>query len=110
MNAGQKDQWVEIQYRAKDPDQVGQNQGDWREKFKCWARAKPMRPRDVFAAGQVQQVFDVAFTIDWRSDVTGSMRVLWNGVPHEIVGQPVNVDGRCVDLELMTVAGLVAGR
>lgn len=110
IGAGRKDQEVELQSRSRSIGAVGQNEGAWSTYATVWARARTARPRDVLAAGQLQQVFDVVFTIDWRADVTGSHRVLWNGVPHEIIGQPGDPDGRRVHLELMTVAGLASGR
>ena len=50
------------------------------------------------------------FRIRYRADVTGAMRVVWRGEPHDIVGPPINVEGRREYLELMTVQGTRDGR
>jgi SPP1 family predicted phage head-tail adaptor len=111
LAAGPMDQRVQIQQRLNSTqNELGENTTPWTTLATVWASAEPLRGREYFAAGQQQQVLDVRFVIRYRSDVNGTMRIVWRGQPHDIVGQPINVDGRREKLELMTVAGVRDGR
>jgi len=46
----------------------------------------------------------------WRDGVTGAMRVLWRGVPHALVAEPVDVDAGRHTLELLCSAGIRDGQ
>lgn len=110
LAAGDLRERVSIEQRAESLDGIGENQGAWSTLATVWANAEPLRGREYFAAGQQQQTVDVRFRIRYRADVTGLMRVVWRGVPHDIVGPPINVEGRREYLELMTVQGQRDGR
>ena len=47
--------------------------------------------------------------IRYRAGVTAAMRVLWRGVPHAIVADPVDVNGGRHTLELLCSAGIRDG-
>lgn len=110
LAAGDLRERVTIQQRAVSLDSIGENVGAWSELATVWASAEPLRGREYFAAGQQQQTVDVRFRIRYRADVTGSMRIVWRDVPHDVVGPPINVEGRREFLELMTVQGQRDGR
>lgn len=106
VSAGELDQRVTLQQRASGQDSLGQASGAWQDVATVWARREPLRGRELFAAGEMQASADVRFTIRWRTAVTASMRVLWNSVPHDIVGEPIDVDSGGHTLELMCATGL----
>jgi len=101
---------VTIQARAAGNDAHGQESPAWTDLATVWAKAEPLRGRDFFAAGQMQSAVSIRFAVRWRADLTGAHRVLWRGVPHEVEGQPIDVDGRRHTLELMCVSGVRDGR
>lgn len=104
--AGYLDQRLTLQQRAAGQDALGDASGAWQTVATVWAHAKPLRGREFFAAGQLQAALDVQFTIRYRADVATTWRVLWRGVPHEIVSPPIDVDGRREYLELMCASGI----
>lgn len=110
LSARDKDQRVTFQARASGHNALNEATGAWGDVVTLWARARPLRGRDFLAAGQAQQTVDVEFGVDYRADLDENMRVLWNGVPHEIVGKPINVDGANHTLLFMCVQGVRDGR
>lgn len=109
LPAGQMDQRITLQSPSASKDALGQRVETWADVATVWARAQPLRGREFFAAGQMQSEAAVKFTVRWRDDVSGRMRVLWRGVPHAIVAEPMDVDGKRVELELMCAAGVRDG-
>jgi SPP1 family predicted phage head-tail adaptor len=109
LNAGALDQRVTIQRRTAGQDARGQALETWADVATVWARVQPRRGRDFFAAAQDQATFDCTVWMRHRTDVLASDRLLWNGQPLDIVGQPVNVGGAGVWTELMCTQGVRAG-
>lgn len=113
LNAGQLDQRITLQVKTLSRNDLGQPVPTWANLATTptvWARARPVRGAENFAAGQLQATADVVFTIRYRSDVTEAMRVLWRGEPHEITAPPVDVNGARVALELYCTKGIRDGR
>lgn len=110
ITAGQLDQRLTLQSRAAGADVLGQPSGAWQTVATVWGKARPLRSRELFAAGQVQNVSDVEFTIRYREDVTATMRVLWRDTPHDITGTPIDVDGQRQWLQLLAASGIRDGR
>lgn len=110
ITAGQLDQRLTLQSRAAGVDVLGQASGAWTTVAEVWGRARPLRSREIFAAGQAQSVADVEFTIRYRTDIGTTWRVLWRGVPHDITGAPIDVDGQRHWLELLATSGVRDGR
>ena len=109
LNAGDLDQRITVQTRAAGVDAHGQASTDWSTAFECWAKAEPLRGREFFAAGQAQSQVDVRFKIRRRTGVVPTMRVLWRGVPHDIVSV-IEPNGAKEALELMCMTGGRDGR
>ena len=109
MPAGQLNQRVTLQRRASGLDAAGQTSTTWSDVATLWANVRPLRGRDLLAAAQQQATFDAKVTIRYRADVLATDRLVWGTQPLEIVGEPINVDGRSVDLELMCTHGVRAG-
>lgn len=107
---GQRNQLITIQAPPTGRDALGQVTGSWTDVAQVWARARPARSREFFAAGTMQAVADVVFGINWQDGITSDMRVLWRNVPHAIVGEPADVDGGRHTLELMCTSGARDGQ
>lgn len=109
MHVGQLDQRLTLQRRNEGVDVLGQPSGGWQTIATVWGKARPLRSRELFAAGSIQNVSDVEFTINYRTDVQSTWRVLWRGVPHDITGQPIDIDGQKVWLQVLAATGLRDG-
>lgn len=104
--AGQRNQRVTIQRPNPAKDARGQRAGGWiNEHVDVWARVRPARGREFFAAGTMQPEAAVVFGLNYLPGLTADMRVLWNTVPHAIVAPPVDVDGGRHTTELYCTAG-----
>ncbi len=112
VNAGELDQFVTLQERDDaGVDSLGQPNGAWVDVFTdIRARADTRPGRDMFAAGQDQATLSTTFRIRYREGVHERMRLLWRGQVYEIVGQPLNVQGANVAIDLVCVAGQKDGR
>lgn len=86
-------------------DAMGRRTGVWNDERTVWGAAWPIRGREWFEAGQVQSDVSVRFRIRWREGVLPSWRVLWRGVAYAIVGEPIDVEGARVALDLMCTSG-----
>lgn len=101
---------IVLQVRAAGLDAHGQESTTWADLATVWAKAEPLRGRDFFAAAQTQLSVSVRFVVMYRSDLVGTMRVLWRGKPYDIQGDPIDVDGRRHSMELMCQSGVRDGR
>ena len=110
INAGLLTQRIDLQSRAAGQDVLGQASGSWSTVATVWARARPLRSRELFAAGTVQNITDVEFTIRWRSDVRSTWRIQWRGQAYEITGEPIDVDGQQQWLEILAASDVRAAR
>ena len=108
-SAGDLDQRITLQQRSTALDALGQATESWVDVATVWASAQPLRGREFFAAGAMQSEASVRFRIRHRAGVTGAMRVLWRGVAHALVAEPIDVDGGRHTLELMAAAGVRDG-
>jgi len=106
INVGRFNQRITVQKPSASVDALGQRVETWTELATVWAQAQPLRGREYFAAGEVNSDAAVRFRLRYRGDVTGAMRVLWRGVAHAIVADPVDVEGGRHTLELMCSAGI----
>lgn len=110
MNAGEFDQRVTLQAPSSSVDGLGHRTETWAPVATVWAKAQPLRGREFFAAGQVQSEAAVRFFIRYRAGLTGAMRVVWRGVAHALVAEPIDANGKRETLELMCSAGIRDGR
>lgn len=113
MTAGRLDQRITLQQRVAAVDAAGQDNYTWAPLAalaEVWASAEPIRGREFFAASGEQAAVDVRFTIRWRGDLDGTMRLVWRGRPYALMAEPIDVQGRREWLELMCVTGVGDGR
>ncbi len=88
---------------------LGERVPAWEDQATVWAEATPVRARDAFAAGKEQLPVDVIFRMRHRT-VGDGWRIDWRGDAYQIVGQPIDVDGRRQTLEIGAVKGVRDGR
>jgi SPP1 family predicted phage head-tail adaptor len=81
----------------------------WELEIEVWAQWLPLRTRDMFAAGQIQPEITGRFRIRRLAGLDSTMRVVWDGVPYQIKGQPVPVPGR-EWMDLNVLAGVADSR
>ena len=98
-------QRVRIERRVKTENSRGEVTYTWETVATVWARAVPLRGRDYFAAAQMQDEVTTRFRIRYRTGLDSSMRVVWKGGFYDIKGQPIEVDGERVWIDLMCKAG-----
>ena len=98
-------QRIRIERRDKSTNSRGEVTYDWVEVVTVWASANPLRGRDYFAAAQTQSEVMTRFRIRYRTGLDSSMRVVWKGGYYDIKGQPIEVDGERVWIDLMCKAG-----
>jgi SPP1 family predicted phage head-tail adaptor len=102
---------VDIEQRTDTVNGLGEGVPTWTVAHSgVWAQMQPVRGREFFAAGQMQTPADVRWRIRWRAGVTANMRIIASGLPYEIVGEPIDVDGARQTLELMCTTGIRDGR
>lgn len=99
------DQRVTVRAPGTTEDALGQRVAGWTDVCTVWAQAQPLRGREFMAASAMQSEAVVRFRLRYRADVTSAMQVVWRGVGHAIVGEPIDVDGGRHTLELMCSAG-----
>jgi SPP1 family predicted phage head-tail adaptor len=109
--AGDLRERITFQTRAAGADNLGKPIGAWGNAIAgVPAKAEPIRGREFFAQGQMQAEVTVRFVIRYRADVTEKMRIVWRGLPYEIVSPPIDTDGAREQLELMCAHGVRDGR
>lgn len=102
---------ITLQDKTEAANALGELVPTWANDVTVYAEATPVRTRDSFAAGKEQLPVDVVFRIRWRTGITaGTHRVMWRSEPHEIHGEPVDVDGRRTTLEISCIKGVRDGR
>lgn len=100
---------IALQAPTVSTNTLGEQVPSWATEATLWAEATPTRARDVFAAGKEQLPVDVVFRVRYRS-IGAGRRILWRSQPYQIVGEPIDVDGRRQTLEIMAVEGVRDGR
>ena len=110
MDPGQLNQRITLQAPGATVDALGQRVETWANVADVWAQVQPLKGREFFAAGAMQSEATVRVRMRWRDGVTGAMRVLWRGVPHALVAEPVDVDAGRHTLELLCSAGIRDGQ
>ena len=102
---------IRIEARATADNSLGEEVGAWEPIHvgSLWAKAEPIRSRELVAADQIQSAGDTRFTIRFRDGVLPSMRVVWRGKPYDIIGEPIDIEARRQWLEMTCTTGLRSG-
>ena len=109
--SGDLNQLIQIQQRDPSINALREQSKGWIDYGNpIWARAMPLRVRDRFSANQINGEIDTVFRVRWRKDITNKMRIVWNGVPYDIKGDPKNVGGKNKWLDIECTSGVRDGR
>ena len=108
LNIGPLDQRVTLQQPVVADDTLGQPVRTWVDVATVWAAVEPLRSRELQAASGRLAEATVRVRIRHRADVLATWRVVWRGTPMAIVGEPIDVRGARVALELMCATGAAA--
>lgn len=109
INAGDLRHRITLQRPAAGPDALGQMVPTWQTVDEVWGWVRQQQGREWLAADSAQASGKASVRIRWRNDVRPDWRVLWRGQPYAIVGEPVDVQGARVMLELLCVSGAAGG-
>lgn len=111
VSAGELDQRVTLQRKTVTQASNGEPTTTWSPIGTLWAKVQQLTGRDQIAAQQVQYPADVRIIIRHRPSLTPEdHRLIWQGAPYEIVGQPAQVGPRGEWLEIMATHGVRDGR
>lgn len=109
VNPGRLKHLVTFQAKSATPDAFGQVPTTWVDVATARAEVMPLRGREFFAAAQVQQENGIKILMRYNPAITTTMRVLWDGQPHDVTGV-VRLQGGTAWMEVMAVAGVKDGR
>jgi SPP1 family predicted phage head-tail adaptor len=110
LDAGSMTEWIVVERRGSVRDASGQRSIAWSPDASIgragglWAKAEPLRGREAVIANQSEAPIDVRFRLRYTPRITENHRIVWRGVPYEVVGPPADVDGGRETLEVMTRA------
>lgn len=101
---------IVLQEKTETANALGEPAPTWADDVTVWAEATPVRAREYVAAGMDRLPVEVVFRIRYRTGISAAThRVMYRGEPHDIRGEPIDVDGMRTTLELMCVKGLQHG-
>lgn len=104
LGSDERRHWLTLQQPVTGQDAAGQPLTGYVTVITVRGGARPIGVRDVPAADGQYAEATVRFRVRWRRGVQPTWRVLWRGVAHEVVGQPIDVMGQGVALDLMCKA------
>jgi SPP1 family predicted phage head-tail adaptor len=104
IDAGERDQPIQLLKAGKGQDEAGQTVKGWTDIATVWARVRPATARELQRNGAVLGLDSIVFGISYRPGIESSGAVRWKGKVYELTGVPVNVDGANHTLELITGA------
>ena len=92
-----------ITYRAKTVtvDEYGGPVEAWADYATVRAEAAPIIGKDLLSSMAAQSTAEIRFRHRYVDGITSAMRLVWNGVEHEIIGEPANVHGLNRELEVL---------
>lgn len=99
---------ITIQSRGTTTDSFGGTVPSWATVATVRAKAVPFRGRELMAAQAEQREANVRFYIRPMSGLDTTMRIVWNGVPHDVVSI-VNFDGLRREMEILAKSGVNEG-
>lgn len=84
-----------IAYQAKTQslDEYGGPVETWATFATVRAAVAPLIGKDMLASMASQSTAEARVNHRFVSGITSAMRIMWNGVAYEIVGEPANVHG-----------------
>lgn len=93
LSAGQLRDRVTVQQQITTINSAGEQVTEWEEVTfsaagdgKFWAAVNPLSARELLAAEQVKSEVKSRIVMRYNANVTAKMRLLIDGVPHNIAG------------------------
>lgn len=108
LNAGELDQRLQLLEPTITKDPLGQRVSTFAPVVTVAAKLLSLVSREAAMAGAIEGRATTAFRIRFRADVQRTWRVQWRGQEFELVGDPIDVKGARVALDLMCVTAPVA--
>lgn len=99
--AGDLDQRVQLLAPSVVEDELGQRVETFVLQAAVWAKVLTQISREAVSAQAVQGQANIGFRIRWRAGVLPTWRVQWRGQRYEVLGDPIDVKGARVALDLM---------
>ena len=99
--SGQLSRLLTIQQASNATDAEGSPQEVWTNTGSVWAQVRPLTSRETLIAAQAGVQLTHVVTIPYRGDVTARTRLLEGSRVFDIVSQPIDVEERHIELELM---------
>jgi SPP1 family predicted phage head-tail adaptor len=109
LDAGLMNRRVTFQTRTSGRDAEGGPLDAWTDAFSCWASIRPASSRSIRLAGAEQDAVTHEVIIRYRASVTAKMRIVYQGVPFDIKGAPIDEEMRHEQLTLVCEQGLADG-
>lgn len=99
MGAGIYRELIKVQQRDTTArNQYGEPIEKWDEILTTRASYEPLYGREFFSAEQVSSQVEVRFRIRYREGIKREHRILYRGVYYEILYEPIDIEGRHVEL------------
>lgn len=80
---------IERKVRGPDDGQGGSLSESWTPVADVWAHMENGSGKEITLADQVSHRVDWKFTMRRRADITGAMRIVYNGRTFAIIGAPI---------------------
>ena len=91
--SGKLRQVITYQSKAQALDEYGGVTETWTDYAAVRAAVAPLIGKDLVASMAAQSTAEMRINHRFVPGITSAMRIIWNGVVHELVGEPANVHG-----------------
>lgn len=108
MESGLLNRRITFQRKSATRDEFGGLSDNWSDVVTVWARVVPLRGQELFVAQQTIAENTHNFYIRYRTDVTSAMRIVYQGLPFDILSL-TDVEDRRRELQILTKQGLSHG-
>jgi len=102
MDASKMDRRIRIEQYTQAQDDYGEPIETWAVLDTVWAEVSPLSARELFLAQQVSAQADTRFRIRHRTDLTRTMRIVYDGATYDIYS--IQEIGRREGLEILAKA------
>ena len=100
IRAGKLRQVITYQSKAQALDEYGGVTETWTDFATVRASVAPLIGKDLLASMAAQSTAEMRINHRYLQGITSAMRIVWDGVDYEIVGEPANVHGLSREIEV----------
>lgn len=100
IRAGKLRQVITYQSKAQSLDEYGGVTETWTDFATVRASVAPLIGKDLLASMAAQSTAEMRINHRYLPGITSAMRIVWNGVDYEIVGEPANIHGLSREIEV----------